>query len=240
MISALKYIQLIRTSICEGVKMSKYSIKRGPNASIDSMDDLNDLFQLAISDVMEIAAPAIGADSFDCEFSDRIRVTNNKQRLGSCRIRVVPDGEHIKNEFEISISRILFHSYDETESVMYHEVIHMLPGCFNHGPQFKKAAAAINRVLGINVETSYNATRHGNKNPDGTKIVTFDEEQLTLNDIVAAFGKTMTVGKKHYRIDGYDAKRPKYCIKVTDVSSNRTGYTTKNAFADAYANGRIE
>lgn len=220
--------------------MSKYSIKRDPNASIDSVEELNDLFQLAVADVIEIAAPAIGENCYDCEFSDKIRITNNKQRLGSCRMRVTKQGDKvIKNEFEISISRVLFHSYDATESVMYHEVIHMLPGCFNHGPKFKKAAAAINRVLGINVETSYNAARHGNKNPDGTKVITFDDEKLTLNDIVASFGKTMTVGKKRYRIDGYESRRPKYCIKVTDVSNNREGYVTKNAFADAFVNGRI-
>lgn len=208
--------------------------------SIESMEDLNSLFEQAVKDVREIAAPAIGESDYVHPFRKELRLTNNRKRLGSCRIRQREiSGFVVSCEFEISISRILFHSYEQTESVMYHEVIHMLPGCFNHGAKFKQAADAINKALGISVETTYNAERHDGINPDGTRNVTFDGENLTLNDIVAAFGKTMRIGRKTYRIDGYEARRPKYCIKVTDMRSNRQAYMTKNAFADAYVNGRI-
>lgn len=220
--------------------MSKRNKKHWNDAPIESEQELYELFETAIEDVLSSAALMIGCDSFAHPFSKRLRITNNKRRLGSCKLsKTIRDGVIVDEKFEISISQILFHSYQQTESVIYHEVVHMLPGCFNHGAQFKKAADALNRGIGVSVETTYNAKNHGDINPDGTKVTTFEGENLTLNDIIASFGKTAVIGKKLYSIDGYETRRPKYCIKVTDLAKNREGYITKDVFADAYAHGRI-
>ena len=88
---------------------------------------------------------------------------------------------------------------------------------------FKRAADALDRGVGVSIETTYNAKNHGDINPDGTKATTFEGENITLNDIVASFGKTAVIGKKLYSIDGYETRRPKYCIKVTDIAKNREG-----------------
>lgn len=133
--------------------MSNRNKKHWNDAPIENEQELYELFETAIEDVLSSAALMIGCDSFAHPFSKRLRITNNRSRLGSCKLsKTICDGVIVDEKFEISISRILFHSYQQTESVIYHEVVHMLPGCFNHGAQFKKAADVLNRGIGVSIE----------------------------------------------------------------------------------------
>lgn len=56
--------------------------------------------------------------------------------------------------FEIEISnKVLTDDYPEiyTKEVILHELIHTLPGCFNHGDKFKAVARALNIRYGYNI-----------------------------------------------------------------------------------------
>ena len=44
-------------------------------------------------------------------------------------------------------------------STMYHEIIHTLPECFNHGPNFKKVANEVFMNYGVNVEVEMTEKR---------------------------------------------------------------------------------
>jgi predicted metal-dependent hydrolase len=57
-----------------------------------------------------------------------------------------------KTGFEICISDKMFTAnLEAARTIIYHEVIHTLPGCFNHGPNFKNAAALINKRFTVKV-----------------------------------------------------------------------------------------
>ena len=100
--------------------MSNRNKKHWNDAPIESEQELYELFEAAVDDVLSSAALMISCDSFAHPFSKRLRITNNKRRLGSCELsKTICDGVIVDEKFEISISRILFHSYQQTESVNY-------------------------------------------------------------------------------------------------------------------------
>lgn len=55
-------------------------------------------------------------------------------------------------DFKLNVSNVFEEIEDSTladirlQSTIIHEVIHTLPGCFNHGPKFKKVCNDINKV----------------------------------------------------------------------------------------------
>ncbi len=59
-----------------------------------------------------------------------------------------------RRRFDIEISdKVLTDEYPTiyTKEVILHELIHTLPGCFNHGEQFKAVARVLNRRYGYNI-----------------------------------------------------------------------------------------
>jgi predicted SprT family Zn-dependent metalloprotease len=78
-------------------------------------------------------------------------------RWGQCRHN--PDGTHI-----IEISYRLMEDSVSEEALMntlMHELIHTIKGCNNHGVNFKRVAAQINRAYGLNIKTCTSAAEKG-------------------------------------------------------------------------------
>lgn len=68
------------------------------------------------------------------------------------------------NKHHIEISRWVLDLNDEIiKNTIIHELIHCLPGCNNHGREFKKYASIVNNKLG------YNISRLGDKEKDFEK-----------------------------------------------------------------------
>lgn len=102
------------------------------------------------------------------DIEPHVRLTDNRTRLGTCREttgayirgnrrgeRILTPGSHPR--FLISCTRNVG-DVAELLDVMYHEVIHTLPGCFSHGREFKAAAAKVNAAYGCNVTVTRRGT----------------------------------------------------------------------------------
>lgn len=100
----------------------------------------------------------------------KVRITKNTRGIGQCRettgayyrrsgdkpgVRRLRAGA--KPVFEISCSVNAGNSDEEFLDVLYHEVIHTLPGCFSHGKEFQEAAKRVNEAFGCNVTTTKDA-----------------------------------------------------------------------------------
>ena len=117
----------------------------------------------------------IGINFKNKEITIKMSKRNNK-RYGCCKPSI-PDEKYkvvIKKSFrkyivkyenfkkyEIEISKWVL-DLDEKiiKNTIFHELIHCIPYCNNHGKEFKKYAKLINEKLG------YNITRVGNKKED--------------------------------------------------------------------------
>lgn len=82
--------------------------------------------------------------------------TRAKKRWGQCK--VVPGG------FTINISAFLL---DETTDIkglkntIIHELLHTCKGCLNHGAEWKRLAAKVNRAYGYNIKRTSSADEKG-------------------------------------------------------------------------------
>lgn len=117
--------------------------------------ELDAMLELAIKQVTD-------ADLKPAPIDPELYLTRAKKQFGRC--------ESIPGGYAISISK--FFKDNPTEEVMdtlVHEVLHTLPGCQNHGPNWKNAAAIVNRKYG------YDITR------TGTEVMA----NLTTDDIKA-------------------------------------------------------
>ena len=57
--------------------------------------------------------------------------------------------------FTITVSDRLFRANKESvRDIIHHEVIHTIPGCFNHGRMFKNAAGHCNKKFGTNISVT--------------------------------------------------------------------------------------
>lgn len=68
--------------------------------------------------------------------------------------------------FRIGIStRLLDANPESVKDTVYHEVIHTITGCFNHGPCFKSVAKKCNDQFGRNISVRVSAQEmmHGKK-----------------------------------------------------------------------------
>ena len=86
--------------------------------------------------------------------------------LGRCRRQLAPDGH--TTIFAITISRYIGSlTVQEIKDVMMHELIHTIPGCFNHSAQFTLFAAMVNRKShGVyQVKTSYSGSKFQQNTP---------------------------------------------------------------------------
>lgn len=83
--------------------------------------------------------------------------TRAKSRFGQC--------QRLSGLFYININSDLLTDECPVEALketLYHEIIHTLPKCFNHGAEFKRYAKMVNNAYGVNVSRcSTNEEKYG-------------------------------------------------------------------------------
>lgn len=82
-----------------------------------------------------------------------ITVNNRLSRsLGRCKRAYYATGEQYQIELAGKVARdnVDLHF---VKNIIMHELVHTMPGCFNHGPRFQNTAYIINRKLGYHVGT---------------------------------------------------------------------------------------
>lgn len=177
---------------------------------------LDAMLTKAIADVS-----SLGFEIFEIE--PTVRLTNNRTRLGSAQ--VINGAKLIKQRrranapekwegtprFRISISSAECGSDEDINNVLYHEVIHCIAGCCNHGTRFKAVADKVNRAFGTKVETSKKAP---------SKATASTGKQYRHDEIVSMLGEhigeTFSIRRKTYTLVGFN-NRPKNCVVIEDA-----------------------
>lgn len=132
-------------------------------------EKLNELFKEC-----KIELKNIGINFDDVDYIGKIDISISKRkakRYGCCK-QEMPD----KSSIHIGKRKIFYTKYQKhhieiskwvmdlnnkiIKNTIIHELIHCIPGCNNHGVEFKKYAKIINQKLG------YSITRLGNKVED--------------------------------------------------------------------------
>lgn len=124
------------------------------------------LFNTCIEELSAIGIDLKNVGDIDIKLSKR-----NNKRYGCCKQEepVKESAYRYKkkisyksfNKHHIEISKwVMELNEDIIKNTIIHELIHCLPGCNNHGKEFKKYASIINKKLG------YNIARLGNKKED--------------------------------------------------------------------------
>lgn len=96
------------------------------------------------------------------ELVPTVRITNNTRSIGNCRREWVGDYFTGGYKFVISCTAIIADDEKALYNTLYHEVIHTLPGCFNHGKSFKTVMDKVNDTYHTNITTRYEY-EHDNK-----------------------------------------------------------------------------
>lgn len=83
--------------------------------------------------------------------------TRAKKRLGCCKMT----RSGLKSKYSIEVSYVLIEEDDEfLKDIIYHELLHTVAGCMNHGKKWKKAAALVNNELGTNIKSRTDYFKH--------------------------------------------------------------------------------
>ena len=99
--------------------------------------DLNNLLAKAIQEVKEQGIKPGNIDP-------TLYVSNAAKEFGRCT--------HTGSNFEIRISKYIMNNPEkDLMQTIVHEVLHSVPGCMNHGAQWKKAAEIMNKAKGYDI-----------------------------------------------------------------------------------------
>ncbi|MBR3600233.1 MAG: SprT-like domain-containing protein [Lachnospiraceae bacterium] len=114
------------------------------------MQNLNELVSIAVADMEDLGYTINKNNSYVVNY-------RAKNRWGLCKHN--PDGT-----CTIEISHRLLNegvSRDAIMNTLMHELIHTLPGCNNHGVNFKRVAQVINDAYGLNIKRATSAEEKG-------------------------------------------------------------------------------
>ena len=101
-------------------------------------EELNQILKNTISQVRSLGLPVGNIKS-------GIKITRTTKEFGRCELE--------QNMFTICISKYYKdNDLAEVKEVIAHEVLHTVNGCFNHGVQWKAAAAMMNKAFGYNIQ----------------------------------------------------------------------------------------
>ena len=125
-------------------------------------------------------------------------LTHNRSRIGSCK--KLRGGR--KPLFQISCSVDARKTDAQVRDVLFHELIHTLPGCFDHGMGFREVAAMVNAAYGTDVR----ATRR-----EPVRKVS----EVPRSQVEPLVGTELVVRGKRYRFVGMN-ERPKRCCNLAD------------------------
>lgn len=132
------------------------------------------------------------------EYLPSVRLTHNRSRIGSCK--KLRGGR--KPLFQISCSVDACKTDAQVRDVLFHELIHTLPGCFDHCSRFREAAAKVNATYGTDVR----ATR---REPARTV------PEVPRSQVEPLVGIELLVRGRRYRFVGMN-DRPKRCCNLAD------------------------
>ena len=91
-----------------------------------------------------------------------------KSRFASCK----RNKTHVKDYFCIEVSESLLGAEEKVvKEILFHEVLHTCPKCYNHGPEWKKYADKINRNYGNNIQATATYEELGLKAPERKKKI---------------------------------------------------------------------
>lgn len=203
---------------------------------------LNGMLAQCIADVRSIGYEPSG------RILPHVRVTTNSRSLGMCqemtsslyRVKrgvydVIPGRSPI---FQISCSVNAGSSDAEFKDVLYHEVIHTLPGCFSHGKPFKAVAEHVNREFGANVETRKSAGKDSSgRVVVGSMRVTHDEAKQKAEDLV---GNVFIIKGRRYQMTGMNPRAPKNSCKLVDLGTGRGASTSPEYLLLLMQEGNME
>lgn len=177
-----------------------------------------------------------------------VRLTTNSRGLGKCQemtrsLRRVKRGVYEvipghRPVFEISCSVNAGTSDGEFRDVLYHEVIHTLPGCFSHGRAFKIVADHVNRAFGANVETKKSAgTDSSGRILVGTMRVTHDEAKEHASKLI---GRVFRINGTRYKLTGMNPRAPKNSCKLVNLTTGGTASAPPEYLLLLMQDGNIE
>lgn len=132
------------------------------------------------------------------EYLPSVRLTHNRSRIGSCK-KLRGGGKPL---FQISCSVDACKTDAQVRDVLFHELIHTLPGCFDHGRRFREVAAMVNAAYGTDVR----ATRR-----EPVRKVS----EVPRSQVEPLVGTELVVRGKRYRFVGMN-ERPKRCCNLAD------------------------
>lgn len=61
-------------------------------------------------------------------------------------------------DFEIEISKFILGDMNKLTETIYHELLHTVKGCLNHGSKWKSLASKVNSIYGTNISRTAEAT----------------------------------------------------------------------------------
>lgn len=74
------------------------------------------------------------------------------RRYSNAWAKCIWHGSRYDKSFTITVSDRLFRANKESvRDIIHHEVLHTIPGCFNHGNMFKNAAGHCNKKFGTHI-----------------------------------------------------------------------------------------
>ncbi|MBD5424113.1 MAG: hypothetical protein HDR44_03190 [Allobaculum sp.] len=100
------------------------------------LDEIEDFFKQVAKDCQEV-----GLTTRQASFNINSRL---KRTLGRCSKQVIKTGDQEQFFIDINSYVIQTHSVALLRDVVAHELIHTIPGCYNHGPTFQDAAKKLN------------------------------------------------------------------------------------------------
>lgn len=195
--------------------------------------DMDKLLQQSIGIVSSVS-DSYAHSLVDADIISKVRITNNKKRLGSCRI--IQQGGH--KSYQISISRKTFELPGLAVSTMIHEVIHVLPGCMNHGNQFKRAAELVNirygKMLNVKVSTRCDILDFADDGLTAEERTALQKrwEREARSSLVGHVGDTFNLNGFTARFDGFNPRARRFDCLVTDVSGHRQLKATSGIIAE--------
>ncbi len=81
-----------------------------------------------------------------------VNIINRSVRLfGRCR-------RMDNNNFNIEVSQFILSDINKLTETIYHELLHTVKGCFNHGIKWKNLANQVNNIYGTNISRTSEAT----------------------------------------------------------------------------------
>jgi hypothetical protein len=187
---------------------------------MDEQSRYDALLAKAIADISALGHVPIGT------IDPHVRITRNRTALGSCRDRAgalyrmrgkrgsVACRDGMIPVFEISCSRNAGGSDAEILDVLYHEVIHTLPGCYHHTRAFKEIAAEVNSAYGASVQVRKEDAGSGSARAMGR-----DEARRLV-------GALFSMDGKKYRLIEFKRNSPKWCCVLRESSGSNVYLTT--------------